>query len=65
MVFNVTFSNISVISWWLVLLMEETGIPGEKTTDLLTVIDKLYHIMYRVHLTICKIQTLNVSDDRH
>jgi hypothetical protein len=29
MVFNATFSNISVISWWLVLLMEETGVPGE------------------------------------
>ena len=25
MVFNVTFSNISVISWWSVLLVEETG----------------------------------------
>ena len=23
--FNATFSNISVISWWAVLLMEETG----------------------------------------
>ena len=64
MVFNVTFSNISVISWWLVLLMEETGVPGENHRPA-TVIDKLYHIMYRVHLTICKIQTLNVSDDRH
>jgi hypothetical protein len=26
MVFNVTFNNISVISWWSVLLMEETGV---------------------------------------
>jgi len=25
MVFNATFSNISVISWWSVLLVEETG----------------------------------------
>ena len=25
MVFNATFNNISVISWWLVLLVEETG----------------------------------------
>ena len=25
MVFNTTFNNISVISWWSVLLMEETG----------------------------------------
>ena len=29
MVFNVTFNNISVISWRLVLLMEETGVPGK------------------------------------
>jgi len=28
MVFNATFNNISVISWWSVLL-EETGGPGE------------------------------------
>ena len=25
MVFNTTFSNISIISWWPVLLEEETG----------------------------------------
>ena len=31
MVFNATFDNISVIiiSWRSVLLMEETGVPGE------------------------------------
>ena len=29
MVFNDTFNNISVISWWLVLLVKETGGPGE------------------------------------
>ena len=29
MVFNVTFNNISVISWRSVLLVEETGGPGE------------------------------------
>ena len=29
MVFNTTFNNISVISWWSVLLVEETGAPGE------------------------------------
>jgi hypothetical protein len=32
MVFNATFKNISVISWQLVLLMEETEYP-EKTPD--------------------------------
>jgi hypothetical protein len=29
MVLNATFNNISVISWWSVLLVEETGVPGE------------------------------------
>jgi len=28
MVFNTTFNNISVISWWSILLMEETGWLG-------------------------------------
>jgi hypothetical protein len=27
--FNATFNNISVILWWSVLLVEETGKPGE------------------------------------
>jgi hypothetical protein len=30
MVFDATFSNISVISWRSVLLVKETGVPGEK-----------------------------------
>jgi hypothetical protein len=29
MVFNATFNNISGISWRSVLLVEETGVPGE------------------------------------
>ena len=31
MVFNATFNNISVISWRLVLLLEQIGVPGKKT----------------------------------
>jgi len=30
MVFNAIFNNISVILWRSVLLVEETGMPGEK-----------------------------------
>ena len=29
MVFSGTFNNISIISWWSVLLVDETAIPGE------------------------------------
>jgi hypothetical protein len=44
MVFNATFNNISVISWWSVLSRRKPEYP-EKTTDT----DNLYHIMlYRV-----------------
>jgi hypothetical protein len=35
MVFNVTFNNISVISWQLVLLVEETGVPGEENVQVI------------------------------
>jgi hypothetical protein len=44
MVFNATFNNISAISWQSVLLVEETGGPGENHQPI-TVTDKLYHIM--------------------
>jgi hypothetical protein len=39
MLFNATFNSISAISWWSVLLVEETDIPGENhrhvTADIL------------------------------
>jgi len=45
MVFNATFNNISVISWWSVLIGGGNRSTREKTTDLPQVTDKLYHIM--------------------
>ena len=53
MVCIATFNNVSAISWWSGLLVEET-------TDLTRVTDKIYHIMfYRVHLTMSGIQSHN------
>jgi len=40
MEFNAIFKKISVISWQSVLLVEETGVPGENHRH---VTHKLYH----------------------
>jgi hypothetical protein len=50
MVFNATFNNISVISWQSVLLVEETGVPGENPRPV-GVTDKFHHKkLYRIPL---------------
>ena len=45
-VFNATCSNISAISWWPALVVEEAGVPidqGQAT-------GKPYHLLLRLHL---------------
>jgi len=46
MVFNATFNNISVTSWRSVLLVEESGVPGENHRP---VTDKHDHIIVSFH----------------
>jgi hypothetical protein len=59
MVFNATFGNISVAS---VLLVEETGVPGENHRPIASHRQTLSHNVTD-HLN--GIRTHNVSGDRH
>jgi hypothetical protein len=43
MVLNATFNNISVIVWLSVLLMEETGVPGENNRPAASHLQTLSH----------------------
>jgi len=49
MVFN-TFSNISAISWWLVLLVEEIVVLGENHRPAASHWQMFSHNVYRVKL---------------
>ena len=43
MVFNTTFNNMSVISWRSVLLVKETGVPGENHRPIASHLQTLSH----------------------
>jgi hypothetical protein len=59
MVFNATFNNISAMSWWSVLLVEETGVPGENHR---TVASHWQTLSYNVvHLVLIVIRTHNIG----
>jgi hypothetical protein len=62
MVFNVTFNNISFISWRSILLVEETGGPGENHRPVTSHWQTLSHNI--VHLALIEIRT-HIIGDRH
>ena len=44
MVFSATFNNISALSWWSVLLVEETGEPKENYRVFFFYYEQLFNI---------------------
>jgi hypothetical protein len=63
MVINATVNNISAISWWSVLLVEEKGMPRENPA--LTCRKSLTNLSHNfVHLALIELRT-HISGDRH
>ena len=63
MVFNVTLNNISVISWWSVLLVEKNGAPDENHRQAASHRQTLSHNVVSSTPRLSGIRTHNVSDD--
>jgi len=63
MLFNATFNTISVISLRSVLLVEETGGPGENHRPVASHWQTLSHNV--VNLAVIEIRTHNISGDRY
>ena len=64
MMFNATFSNISVISWRGQFYWCRKPENPEKSTDLSQVTNKSYHKMV-YGLAMNRVQTHNLSSNRH
>jgi len=65
MVFNSTFNNISVTSWRSVLLVQETGIPGENHRPAASHWQTWSHNVVSSTPRLSGIRTHNVSGERH
>ena len=63
-VFNATFNNISVLSSWSVLLVEETGIPGENHWPDASHPQALSHNVASSAPCLSGVRTHNISGDR-
>jgi len=65
MMLNATFNNISVISWRLVLLREETGVQREYHRPAASHWQTLSHYVLSSTLLLSGIWTHNFNGDRH
>jgi hypothetical protein len=65
MVFNATFNNISAISWWSVLLVDEIGEPGENHRPAASHRQTLSHSVVLSTPRLNEIRTYNVSGDSY
>ena len=65
MVLNATFNNISVISWPLVLLVEETRVPGENHRPVPSYWQTWSHNVVSSTPRLSGFWTHNFSDDEH
>jgi hypothetical protein len=61
MVFSTTFNNISVISWWSFLLMEETGVPGENHRPVASNWQTLSHNVLHRSCPMCNISSIGAT----
>jgi hypothetical protein len=59
MVFNDTINNISFLSWWFIVLVEYTGVPGENHRPVANHAHTLSHNVLSyitIHITIIKLK---------
>jgi hypothetical protein len=65
MVFDASFNQISAVLRRSVLLVQESGEPGENYRPAASY-RKLYHILlYQIHIVMSEIQTHNLRGDQH
>jgi len=62
---NATFNNISIISWGSVLLVEETGVPGENHWPVASHWQTLSHNVVSSTPPHNGVRNHNFSGDRH
>ena len=65
MMFNATFNNISVILWRSVLLVEDTGVPGENHRPAASHCQALAHNVVSSTPFLSGVRIHNISGDRH